>query len=190
MWSTNAECILEKDIKPLNLFILNLVILPHEDTRQGRDKFPSRRVLALESSPYVTDQGPPGPLGVQVGVKLADLASTPEPLSGYEATVVHKYGEQPLPLLTRPCGLTGTDTCLLEPEQQQAHAPAEQRDPLDVFSALLDGPLHRPAASEPHRVHTDLADRTTGHGVKHDSGDRDRSSQRQNKRQQSAAAYV
>lgn len=123
--------------KPADFLILNLLILPHEDTSQGRDKFPVWAVLALKSAPYAPNQGPPGPLGVQVRVKLADLTCTPEPLAGHKAAVVCKYGEQTLLLSARSCGLAGLDTCPLQPRQKQAHAPAQPWDPLKLPFALL-----------------------------------------------------
>lgn len=79
--------------KPANFLILNLLLVPHEEASHGRDEFPTGGVLALKSAPYVTNQGPSGALGVKVGVKLTDLTSTPEPLSGHETAVVRKYGE-------------------------------------------------------------------------------------------------
>ena len=133
-------CAFKKDFIPADFFILNLLIVPDENTCHGRDKFPSGCMLALKSAPYAPNQGPPGPLRVQVGVKLTDLTGTSEPLSGHKATVVRKYGQQALPLLAGPRGLTGTDTCPLEPGQQQAHAPVQPWDPLKLSSALLDSP--------------------------------------------------
>lgn len=165
---------LKRDFKPANFLILNLLVVPYEDASNGREEFPIRGMLALKSAPYVPNQGPPGPLGVQVGVKLADLTGTPEPLSGHKAAVVRKYGEQTLSLLARTCGLTDTNTCPLEPGQQKAHAPAQPWYLLKPFFALLDSPPECSAAMKPHCIYTDLANRTARDGVKHDSYDRDK----------------
>lgn len=90
---TQPRVPLRTELKPANFLILNLLLVPHEEPSHGRDEFPTGGVLALKSAPYATNQGPSGALGVKVGVKLADLTSTPEPLSGHKAAVVRKYGE-------------------------------------------------------------------------------------------------
>uniref|UniRef100_A0A087YPX2 Uncharacterized protein n=1 Tax=Poecilia formosa TaxID=48698 RepID=A0A087YPX2_POEFO len=127
---------------------------------------PSGGVIALKSAPNVANQGPPGSLGVQVGVKLAHLAGPPEPLTGHKATVVSKYGQQSLLfLLTR--GPVGAHTCSLEPGEQQAQVPAQPWEPLEFLHAFLHCTPERPAALEPHCIDSDLADGTSGHGVKH-----------------------
>lgn len=77
----------------MHFLILNLLFVPNEDTRHGREQFTRGGMLALKSAPYGAHQGPSGPLRVQVGVKFADLARTPEPLSGHKAAVVREYGE-------------------------------------------------------------------------------------------------
>lgn len=153
----------------MNLLILNLLLVPHEDTSHCCEQPPSGGVLALQSAPYAPNQGPPGPLGVQVGVKLADLTGTPESLSRHEAAVVRKYREQTLPLLTGPRRLCDTGTWPLETGQQQAHAPFQPRHILKLSSAPLDRPPGCSEAPQPDRIHTDLTDRTTGHRVEHDS---------------------
>lgn len=185
-------CNLEERIsKPADFLILNLLILPHEHTSQGRDKFPVAGVLALKSAPYAPNQGPPGPLGIQVGVKLGDLTCTPEPLACHKAAMVCKYRQQALLTSARSRGLTGIDTCPLDPGQQQAHAPAQPWYLLKLLSFLLHSPPEGPAALKLQSINTDVADGTTGHRVEHDGCDRDTSSQRQNKRyprQQRAAA--
>lgn len=84
---------LKTDNRPVHFLILNLLFVPNEDTRHGREQFTRGRMLALKSAPYAAHQGPSGPLRVQVGVKFADLTCTPEPLSGYKAAVVREYGE-------------------------------------------------------------------------------------------------
>lgn len=143
---------LNREFTPVYFLILNLLLVPHEETSHGRHKFPSGGVLALKSAPYVPNQGPSGALGVQVGVKLADLTSTPEPLSGHKAAVVRKYGEQALPLRARPRSLADTDTCPLKPGQQQAHAAAQPWDLLKLCSALLDSPPERSVALQPYCI--------------------------------------
>ena len=165
---------LKKDFKPANFLILNLLVVPYEDACNGREEFPIRSMLALKSAPYVPNQGPPGPLGVQVGVKLADLTGTSEPLSGHKAAVVRKYGEQTLSLLARTCSLTDTNTCPLKPGQEQAHVPAQPWYLLKPFFTLLDSPPECSAAMKPHCIYTDLANRTARDGVKHDNYDRDK----------------
>ena len=166
---------LEKHVQPANFLFLNLLAVPHEDTCQGGEQSPSGRMLVLESAPYGPHQAPPGALGVQVGVQLADLTGTPEPLPGHEAAVVREYGEQALPLLAWAGGGGGlVRTCPLEPGQQQAHVPAQPRHLVQLPAALRDAPPERAAAApEPHGAHSHLADRPTGNGVEHDGFDRD-----------------
>lgn len=124
---------------PLHFFILDLLALPHEETSQSSHKLPSWGVLALNPAKYVVNQGPPGALRVQVGVELANLASTPEPLAGHKATMVRKYSQQALPFGSRPRSLAGAHTCPLNPGQEQAHAPVQPRVLPELSSALLDG---------------------------------------------------
>lgn len=158
--------------KPVNLLVFDLLVVPYEDPRHGRDELPSRGVLALEFSPYVAHQGFPGPLRVEVGVQLGYLTGSPQPLSGHEAAVIREYGQQALPLRARPCGLSSP--CLLEPGQQQAQTPVQPGDRVQLVLAVLDSPPEGPAALQPHRVHADLTDLTSGNRVKHDSCDPDK----------------
>ena len=77
-------------ILPGDFLILDLLVLPHEDPGQGGYEPPHWGLLVLKPPPYVAYKGPPGPLGVQVRVKLADLISPSEPLTRYKATVIGK----------------------------------------------------------------------------------------------------
>lgn len=93
MTQTLQRAYLQRDSKPVDLLIWNPFLVPNEDSSHGREEFTSGGMLALQSAPYAVDQGPSGPFGVQVGVKFADLARTPESLSGHKAAVVREYGE-------------------------------------------------------------------------------------------------
>lgn len=120
--------------KPVNLFILDLLLVPHEDACHGCYEPPGGSVLALKPPPYATHQCPPGAFRVQIGVELGDLVGTSEPLAGQEAAVVGEDRQQALPLRTGAC----CRTRLLKPGQQQAHAVTKQGNLLHLPFALLD----------------------------------------------------